>query len=1726
MYISKIDDIIDKSLDKFMILWIIEQKKENNIITLDKIIKDINFVKLQKEINELIIFSNNIISDKDLNDIVIKKSNLLLVRNVIIKYIAYYIFISIGINYDGKIEMFNNNIIEFTRNQTNLKLNNIEFTDFYNSESNSNIIKITNIILELKDYLTKINNSKQKDNQINLLNNYSNNFKEFVNQYKQENIVKLLEIINSKIENKKTIINHNIIKIMIYLYLYKNEEKKELFNLIEATETNNGEFIFIDVVVPRSMYIDYDIIESVLSPEKLKTNLPETIYNVCNENYSDILNNISKYYNEFDIKIQKLLDTQIIIPIVDDFLLYHKDSEKYEKNTENLVKNIKKRDETKIKYIISKLNTVTELYSNEKEISKFMNVPLLDRNGVLINTYENSKIISKLNKLVKLNDENIELINDLENYIAYPYISFKDFKKNGTIFSSDKTLNAIRYVSFNKINKNKFDVIQTRVVSENMFSNIVGLAIVSKESQLDCINVNSFIDITSETKEPLNAIKTLLEHKIKNNILSMNQNNTSNINNNYYWLFDLSTQKINIPNYNISELMSKNEIVKITIAYLYDFLIETIISLIKKYIITSQPQEVNKYIDMLDKYQMMYPDINNLQYSKNINELEYLIYFANSIKVTDTYDYNEDKFYGLFGNTYKLPDVSSKNKKKKLIVKLYPDFKYNNLNNNNTLTKNNSKFNENNDDNEDYQEIEENKKIEYLNNNSVCQHFISYDKISDIKTQKESSFTTYVYEFIQQYVDVTIENNYICKSCKAPIDIKKFIIDGYYDNKEQMYKTFSMEMNINIENLAEYEKYRTSIQNMLKIVEKLSSIFNVQGLNGSNHINNKKRRLFVKDSIDLVLTHNKYLKDNYLSLRNSIIDSYGVNKNISNLFIFELENTIFIYSSKDKDFYKNLKYNNILTYILILLILEINDQNILTLNNDKTCNYEIFKKIKNLLFKDLNIIVNKSADLKPILDYPVLCYILYLTSCYITKYNIWADTLSVDNVIDKKKFNPNIQKSIINTFIELLNTILAVNIKNVNSDKVYLYEIFENKYYFKQALFKNEEIMNKLDRFFMEKNLDKNTSINIINTNKFDIIPTSTIYNNDRIFNINKYSNNYKYFPKLCNKNYLQINKISNITNCIDGNFHNYKQNNLDGNKIICTNCKVDISTNKFIKDSEKILYERNIILYIRSLTKKYCITGNIHQFEYDSKKDLFYCKKCNYIKDSDKIFPDNELFKMYNIIENNNKKKNLYIENIINNIKFKNKNKIDEFKKIIDKIINKFQKYDNDIKKSINIFLDNVQKLLGKDIFINNNAYNLYHNIYIIDHDYNGIKLDSPIQIYEDNDTDKNKDKFKFIENHPHFKRNVIVYTMNRNIKYELFYDMQEKILIGYREINKEYNNIINSNCKLKINYSIKNMLLQFGLPRQQINMNDIYPEIFGLTKEQFENKFKNSENYNISDFLNKIYTRRFNIIKNLGIKLNIYINRFKFNYNVNLLQSDYHKNYNQNNEPDETINNSLDILYMKYKKKINKSINTSENNNSNYFLKYINTIVNYLPMTYYNGKMEFTNFIDYSFIIKHDYISNLVFNYIIEEILLLINYNSNKAIKTNIINFIIDTIIISFNSQNFEVSKFNKTINYFNQILYTSEFYLEVYNNNMVMNTIDMELGLDNDNSNTNNENEEDKQKQILEDKEDEKEEAEALDIDEPIDEEGLYDDIEDRILDFHESMEQRSIPNVTML
>jgi hypothetical protein len=1673
MFINEIVDIINNTIDIVFSAWI-SKTKPQNLIDFNNLINEQNFVKFQKEINESIDLLLSTIDENKIKKIVSKTNNITLIKNITSKFVCYYIFIFLGLLYKSKIELFNNNIIEFSRNQHSFKL---KIDNFFNSDSNSNIFKSIKLINELYDYSKQYSDKSS----FNLLNSYSKDFQQFIfdfnnkdnlNKYnKQENNVenneenkkenneeneeeKITQIIN--LINRKDIdplkIKHSIIKFFILFHLFKPSERKELFNIIEASENSNGEFIFIDVLVPKSMFIDYDVIEQILDPKQITTNLPDRIYKLINEDYEETLVENRKFYTDHESKIQKLFDTHIIIPIVDDFLLYHKNEENYEKKISDDSKqesNIKKKQDTKIKYIIEKINSVANLYNQPNNIDKFDSTHK-SRNAVAINEYEDLKIISKTKNMKELKDINLDNFRELLNLRIYPYISFKDFKNHGFVFMSDKSHESIRNVSFNQENFERNKILQTRIISKDLIVNIVGFAVLSNKENIQCVNMSSMRNITKDYPDPLKAIKMLIDKKIDSKLTGKH---SSDLDKNYFWLFDLDKQNYKIPYYDISERMPKNEIIKITASYLYDYTLETILSKIKDFFKSSNSSYLPHYINILDNIKSKFNDLNNNQFNNQLNELEYMMYQLKTIYSNNKYDEMEDEFTGLYGNVYKLPLA---------IPKKLPDI--------NIIKVSNQKIINSNLINSDISDNIKNidfENFDYNDNsfiNAVCQHNISWQKLAIIQKDNYSLFNTLIYEFIQNYVEIGIDDSFICKSCKQPIDIKKYDIEGHFDDKTHSFVTLSISIDINLDELPEYENYKTSIRNIEKIIERIATVLDVQSLIGSTSSIRSRRKALVKNSLDLILNNNKYLaKNKYQELiKNKIGELYGINKNLSNLFIFTLTNDVFIYSSKDKDFYKLYKYNNILAYIIFVIILEFNDIQIETFKNDKICSYSIFRKVGYTLFDNLNIIINKSRETHPINKYPILCYIIFSISCFLTKYNIWIDTISTTasdslsstTVSEKKKFNPLIQKSIIHTLVEIMNSVLNIDIQQTKNDKIYLYEILTTKYYLKLDLYKDPNLIKKLDKMYLSEDLkDKNTS-GLIETDKFNIIPDNNVfsdYHYDDLYEKKVKNNTFPRFIIENTKKVLPLNVISNLTNCVNGTFHKFKP---DGKIFKCLLCNEEANTDKYIKDSTKFISEKHLFNYFRKLALKYCKDGKLHLYQYSIKdnKELKTCKLCNYIYGETVKLNDKELKTLYEIISTNIINNNKYINDIIQKSNIKNSKKLSETKDILQKIIYKFNKYDNNIENTINTLIDNIQKITGENI----DKFHLRKNKYIFSYDHQGNELKNQnkekdiIELFED---DKN---IRIIENHSFYKKDVLLLSYKfKSTNYEIFYDLYEKYLLGYRETSKDYVINLKSNIKFEIIYSIKNLFLLFGFPREKITIYDIYPETIGMTSDLLS-KFIN--NLNLTKFTNKICGLRFNLLKKLGCELKKYIYRIHYKFNIlkfdKLIEEKSFDDKNTSVNFDSILNNPLDLAYHNYFMKFkDQDINISKqfkDNKIQTFLKHITDISIFMPFSNLSIQPDKKYAYDFNFFLKHDKSSNLILNYILDEIIRLLDFN-NKNTNENIIHFIINILSILTNNHNIDKTKFNKHINHFSQILYTSEFYLETQNNQIMVDAID---------------------------------------------------------------------------
>jgi hypothetical protein len=1669
MYISEIDNLLEETIDKIMSNWIYENNLKN-LIEFKKITAEISFVKYQSKINDSlqeIIYS---IDEEKFKAFITREDSIYIIKNTVSKYLLYYIFIMIGLNYAGNINEFSTNLIDYSREQMKYTL---KINEFFTPESNMNIIRYVKFINEFSDYLSKIDNNKNQDK----MNNYSSDVLEFIEKMGKERIDNFKELYKNK--GEKIIYDHNIVKIIIFLLIYKNDEKKELFNTIEENEVPSGEYIFIEIVIPKDNFTDMNSIESILLPNEIKSSIVGILYNILNNKEDCDIIKKRDYFLNLDFKIQDLFNKKCVVPIVDDFLLYHKNNEKYD-NTDNINK---KKDDTKLKFIVNKINLVKEYYKNPQDIEKKFYPPMKNKNIVLINEFENIKILQKLKKVISTNNENCVLINELNKFRKYPYISFNDIEKNGFPFKSTNTIECIRSISFSQKNQNY--PLQLRIMSDDVDANIVGFAIINKSCNMHCVKVSAFKNIYEVTDKPIEYVNNALLNKMTTNFFNK-EDKTENI----YWIFDDKKDDYNIPYYDVSTTMSKNEVVKILMSYLYDKMLKDLLNSYEFNV--NMGSDLNYYLELLGKIKRIFPNIINDQYKVEYDNVLNNIYLNFTKIETDTYDKKEDEFPGLFGNVIKLPNRKEKIVKKIKNINIKTDFQIKEpiietIDNNEHLSL----------ETEDEENDNENNGP-MSNNTVICQHFIYWNNLTRLEKQRDTEYSNLVYEFGQQYVKMNNTMEYICKSCNAPLNIKRFIIDGNFDSHTQYFVTQSIEVKVNIEELQEYEKYKTSIRNIEKIIERFASIFNISNLNGISYSVRKNRKALVKNVIDLVLNNYSYLKKTYLNTRDNLIEKYGINKTMSDFFVFELDNNIFIYSSKEKDTYKLLKYNNILAYILIILILELNHSQIVSFNFDKFCNYEVFKKIQNILFDKLNIIVNKNGDIAPVKEYTNLCYIIFMFSCFITKYNLWGDLTESTTV---KKFDANKQKRIITTIIEILNVIMRADAEEIKKQRIYIYEILQTKYYGKLALFKDTHLTAILDRMFLQEYNIKKDKILENDSNQYDILPSiippfirDDIYK-DKV----PYPNKREKYPPLINKIGF-LNNISNLTNCFDGEFHSYNFDK-DKGQYICTHCNKEGNISNYEENSIKPTSKKIIIHYILKLLEKYCKSGEQHQFIYDSKNDKSQCSKCKYVI-GDKInLSDNELLNAYKKINNKHIIENLKLNKDILKSKEKLISSSKDIGNIISKIINKYDRNNNNINKIIDKFLDIIQQLLGTNILYDGDIYNLKYNTYIIDHDNTGQDIDSPIIIYE------NENKFREIENHHHFKRNVIVYTSQKARKYEIFYDQQEKFLLGYRETNKDYMDVTNRKRKLKIHYSFKNILLLFGFTRKIINIRDFYPEIYGMSFELFREDFKK---FNMYDFLNKIANRRLETIKTLGNELNRYIYRFKHNYDIKIDEN--------TNGYDYSYTNSLDVLYVNYKRKINNEIQVNSSDNKHRFLKYNNTLYKFLPydnINITNKHLDFSELISADFIIKYDFNSNLELNYILEDIIRLLSYNTNKHIKTNIAHFVVDLIIDIFNKTNFEVSKFNTEVKYFYQILYTSEFYLETQSNDFFVDPMDFysddieaETELIKDDSKLNNDEKEEEENDddVIKDneKEDDKDIIDGFDM-ENEDDDDMFDDVD---------------------
>jgi len=1519
MYINQVDNLFDNIINNFNIFLI-----KQNIF--EKFSKDSNFIKFQNDILDIIQQYIKTIDMKDIESLTNKKQRVSYILEIIKRYCAFYIYLGIAYYYKGDRELFITNIIETSKN---IKDSTFSISNFYNSDNNAKIISMYTIIkdiIQLQEYKTieriKIilgNEPVKYALTIGLLNQLG---EDYFNDY---------FLIKDNF--------HNIIKTFIFRQIYLVEEKNDVIKMLDETEIDEAEYKYIDIVLSKhDKLIDFTFLQEILSIDMLKSRKADEYYKYLEDYKSSQTLNLLNNNKMIDF----LFSNKVIIPITEDFLRYHKNTEKYDTD---ITGELKDRDATKIKYIINKVNKVMNLYSSIYEKNQKIKLEALNlfyksleyKDAILYNDNEEVKIINKLEQSENTTD--LDYMIDLNNLRSYPYINFKDMSKDGFKLRSSLMIQGIRYSNIKHKNpKNR--KLDLRVGHLNQPLNVVGIIFNPSNRQLECVDTSMLIDIRGKHKNGFNGFV---------DIMSRNDKSDKNL---YYWLFDLSVDKVKLEEYKNVSSSDTKVVIENILGEIYSTYINIQQKIIYNDLKKKHPTNLWDMFKMINKYKNQYTFNENIDLNLNINVFDkYFINTIHDIKIKDKIDTFQKK-------EIKIP-LSKMIKLKEITIRI----------------------------NEKIEEID----LAQLANQPICHHYIKWAALGRVSKNNDEELNQAIFDFVKQYVKTNERNEYICKSCSELLDLKKYVYEGTYIAELDTFQTTNLAVNQKLEEMPKYAKYTRTIRNIEKNIEKICYAVNLTYYIGNTPVVRLRRKMIIKDVIDLILVHGEYLKNQPKDRKQKAVEVYNIHPDLTNLFFFELKDDVFLTSSLDVDYYKQIKFNNVLAYILLVLIADLNTGQIISMKDDRKCNYFLYSNIGEGLFSKLYIRITEKEKIS-ISSIPLLAYVLFYMSCVLTNNYIW-----LWNSEDAKQ-QYNVQKTIIHTMVDLINTLIEANMLK---DKNFLYELIVNR------------LMYKIKNTYIDTN-----ALNIIKVEAQKKIKIDTVTNKisyimkkDRVINLDKieaYNPNVA-VGQLCKAitSKLDIIETKNFnynadiyTNCIDGSFHQW---DLKNKKLVCNLCNM-VFDDIIIDKSDKASHVENIsrltqlkLQYIKKFTNTYCISGELHEI------DANVCSKCK-INVSTYKYSQAELSKLEkNLKEINNINTTKQLDTIRKYFE-KEIRRIENTNQVINRMNERYVKYTNN--KMINYiddFIDVLIKNLGNKIKINNSTIYLKDTIFIIKNDYMGNDIKDHITILSSDN------KIMYQNNHSHYKMNVLYYLDKVNNVY-VYYNLLTKNYIGYSKDNKTFNSY-KSNNSIEVISSIKDMIQNMGLENQFTN-------IYHISKYYMEKDAKIDIPY--------IYT---NIIRNRCNNLRQIIYR-----TVSIIEKVKNVHNNKFNE-----HNKEEFKLVADFQKSLKNFNTSNDKSEIFDKLYI--VTNNIDVLPVNKDMDKNNlykqYIDTSVLISLNNMDSKLLFYYLYNMNRLIEFNDLSAIRTNLCYMIIKIIIFSYNLYYIPID--SSEIRKFDSILITETPYID---------------------------------------------------------------------------------------
>lgn len=971
-------------------------------------------------------------------------------------------------------------------------------------------------------------NLKIKNKKISLDDSISN----IINNFIDSNFDKILKDIDINVLQNKTRVSNIFISYLYhyyYLYIFLNNSsiikddinKCKLFFTEKYNKDNPNYFNSnTNKEIINYVHIGLDNINKIKNKNHIYThNSSSKIFDIINKTVSNSTNiNIHNVIKIILILFHHIKYRENLFKLLIFKTKEYKDIEIVVPNkqilTSNIIDNI---------FNITDINKINIIYDFvQKHITLDQTINNIDINDNLQQLF-NSKIIYLVSdEFLRYHKDNFKYENtnlstskldkrrinnaiSRNNIIAKKYDAITTDEKNEiSIIMNDKTRNTIFINDLDeiKIIKGIYNNSQNKIEYElyEQFANIRNIPYSNFNSFQNSgvrFKINNSIKLIRYCSLPKSNI-TNINTKTKINIKGMiHMRNSGNMPTDIVGFFIPSKKKIS--QFNLNQIIFYDKINLDTITQLIKD--QFLNKLTNSHCFLFKESISNEYI--LNIFQKIYNIVTNYIYNILFKVLEYQ-------KFTNIYDYihllnnynniiikmnNTPKLYNNFiKKIYNKSDISN--------TKYYYDPKQ--------LNKINFT----------YKTIKTKFTKLYAIDTATCQHTIDWKhlKLIDKKTELYSILE---FEYIQKYVNVIYNGGYInhaiCKSCNELLDVNNYIEDGNYDDNNMFITNYSSNY-VKLEDQEIFTLYKYLIDFINKQLDRISIFFNLSyhGLKQQPF-----KDLKIKDCILL-------LKYNYYYIKYSIIDEKKYmdkikNQNIENTILIPIDVDLINQSTfiidDDKQIDDHIILNNIYVYMIVCIILNISNIDILYMKYDMKYDMKSFNYNKNKIFKDIKIL-NKTNEYINVLDYDILCYLIFIFSGYLIHNKLWYSSYTLKSI--------NTHLEIIHSIIDLINKIISVNSKIIDKFSIHninnildiklniskIYTIYKNKFFINSfELYNSEELYNNLFTNYNQTNIrDSSTiikyDINSIKKVKYIYYNISPIYYNYISF---IYSKIYKY---------------------------------------------------------------------------------------------------------------------------------------------------------------------------------------------------------------------------------------------------------------------------------------------------------------------------------------------------------------------------------------------------------------------------------------------------------------------------------------------------------------------------------------------------------------------------------------------------------------------------------------